>query len=327
MCRRRSTTPPTRPPSVPAWRRSRPPITPSRESSRPWQRPGRYGRRPRRGVRRRWPLCADRSPQGDREAGPQAPAAGEGRPCRQGTGRPGSAGRWRLRRLEVVGQAGQPRLAGRASRRYGGTRARPPDIGRRQRPARPRPRGPGQAGRGGSGEARRSPLSPDAGHQHRCGAGDLRVSCPTALFHVERTGTAAPTAPGTTAEKARGGRRGSRPFTDSVRDDVCNGPPAQHPHRLSSPCALPRLHRSACTSSRTAPRSEPGLLWGAATTRVTVPGALTCPSICANKCNACEPDPVTQVTMDGQSGAYKNRPVAVKASGRSEVWSLGESNP
>lgn len=84
-------------------------------------------------VRRRWPPCADRSPQGDREAGPQAPAAGEGRPCRQGTGRPGAAGRWRLRRLEVVGQAGQPRLAGRASRRYGGTRARPPGIGRRQR--------------------------------------------------------------------------------------------------------------------------------------------------------------------------------------------------
>lgn len=70
----------------------------------------------------------------------------------------GALMRRRLRRLEVVGQAGQPGLAGRTARRDGGSGVEPPDVCGRQRPVGARPGGAGQAGRGRGRAARRRPV-------------------------------------------------------------------------------------------------------------------------------------------------------------------------
>ena len=72
--------------------------------------------------------------RGDRRSwSAEARAAGQVRPARQAPRRAGHPGRRRRRRLEVVGQAGQPGLAGRAAGRHRGQRPRPADVGRRQR--------------------------------------------------------------------------------------------------------------------------------------------------------------------------------------------------
>lgn len=91
----------------------------------------------------------------DRQAPEEAQPAGQVRQARQAPRRAGHPGRRCGRRLEVVGQAGQPGLAGRAAGPHRGQRPRTAERGRRQRGRLARPRCPGQAGRGGGRRTRR----------------------------------------------------------------------------------------------------------------------------------------------------------------------------
>ncbi len=138
MCRRRSTMPPMKPPSGPrkAARQAADYTAPRVERAVAAAGPVRE-EAAARGAAALAALRGQVTTTGDQEAGPQARAAGPGGPARQEAGRGGHPGRRRLRRVEVVGQAGQPRLAGRAARRDRGVRRRaPPDVRGRHRSAR-----------------------------------------------------------------------------------------------------------------------------------------------------------------------------------------------
>ena len=133
----------------------RPPTTPCRASGRRWPPPG--PSREEAAARSAAALAALRgqvTPKEIQKLVRKHERRAQGRPARQGAGRSGS--RWRAAPSPPgSGGTSRPTRTGwsnRPPRRR--SRGGPADVGRRQRPVRARPRGAGQAGRGGGRDDR-----------------------------------------------------------------------------------------------------------------------------------------------------------------------------